>query len=68
MTITITNPSREDVRRWGPLAFITAEERRAIMEKPAGEYKRLCNTLEREISDLEKKRKKLGKPIPWTWR
>lgn len=68
MAITNFNPTREEVKRWGPLAFITAQERQAIMDKPAGEYKRVCASLEREISDLEKKRKKAGKPINWTWR
>ena len=51
------NPPREEIAKWGPLAYVSEEERKNIMNKPCGEFKRWISQLEREIADARKKNK-----------
>lgn len=57
--ITIKNPSKEDIAKFGPLAYVTKEERFAIMESTAfGQFKPTIAKLEKEIKELKKEKKK----------
>lgn len=51
------NPPREYVAKWGPLAYVSEDERKSIMDKSAGEFKRCIASLEREIAAARKKNK-----------
>lgn len=49
------NPPREEIAKWGPLAYISENDRKKIMEKPCGEFKHSVAQLEKEIAAAKKK-------------
>lgn len=48
-------PDPETKRKWGPLAYVSEEERRRIMDLPSGQSKRAITSLEREIDAFLKR-------------
>jgi len=57
MLILIQTPSPDSIKTWGPLAYVTDEERRRIMSLPPVESKFAVKQLEREISAMLKQRR-----------
>ena len=56
MTIEILDPPREEIRRWGVLAYVSPAERTRIMALPAGQAKFHIRALEREVAERKKRR------------
>ncbi len=56
MTHLILNPPREDVAKFGTLAYVTPEERARILALPFGETPRAIKNLERDLRDARKRR------------
>ncbi len=53
----IENPDPNLKAKWGPLAHVTESERQAILGLPFGQFKPAVQRLEKQIKDMEKKRK-----------
>jgi hypothetical protein len=50
----ILNPTLEERRKWGPLAYVSEERRNQILALPFGQFKPALKVLEREIAEARK--------------
>ena len=57
MAISVLTPSREDLQKWGTLAYVNAKERERILGLPCGETHRALESLSREIETAKRKGK-----------
>lgn len=57
MTRIIENPDPALVAKWGPLAYVSEEERQAILNLPFGCFKPAIKRLEKTLKEMEKQRK-----------
>ncbi len=55
MAKLLLNPPAQDIRKFGPLAYVSEAERKRIMALPAGDAKREIARIEREIETARKK-------------
>ena len=53
----IDNPSFEDKRRWGPLAYLSQEDRQKVLDLPSGQFKPKVKALEKAIREKKKQAK-----------
>lgn len=52
----ILQPSLEDIKTWGDLAYVTSDERDRIMSKPVGQRDRAVQNLKRQVDAAVKKK------------
>lgn len=58
MSLSVTHPGAEAIKRWGVFAYCTDSERQKIFSGPVGNMKQEEKRLEREIAYFQKKNKK----------
>lgn len=58
MTRIIETPDPEILSKWGALAYVSEEERRAILNSAFGQFKPAVKRLEKEIKEMQKAKKK----------
>lgn len=56
MTTLIENPDPELKRIWGPLAHVSEEERKRILNLGFGQFKPEVKSIEKALKDLAKKK------------
>ena len=49
-------PDKKKVANWGPLGYVSDEERERIMALPSGQYKFELQRLEKELAAFKKTR------------
>ena len=57
----IENPDAELKKKWGPLAHVSEDERKAILSLPFGGFKPAVKRIERQLEEMEKRKKMVGK-------
>lgn len=57
MSVTIQDPDPEMLRKWGPLAYVSDQERDRLLSLPFGQFKPNIKSLEKEIKEIKKRKK-----------